>query len=208
MHLLDEVGALLVQFVHGHAGGDGAQGVDELAFDQILQRLGHHGALSQRLRGHGDRACIGPHADIEFGLHVDTKAVQRNQRFGVAPYHGQHHGVHVDRHRFVEHRQHQRAAVHHDFFPAHARAHESDFFRSAAVQPCNCQPNDQNEYDDRTNRYRQFYKIIQSPLLEEINRATGGARPALSRKNCRLRGEPAILRPRRASHWPFRAVRP
>ena len=48
------------------------------------------------------------------------------------------------------------------------------------------------EYDDRTDRYRQFYKIIQLPLLEEINRATGGARPALSRKNCRLRGEPAI----------------
>ena len=40
LHLLDEIGALLVELVHRHPGGDRAERVDELALDQLLQALG------------------------------------------------------------------------------------------------------------------------------------------------------------------------
>jgi hypothetical protein len=38
LHLLHEVGALFVQLVHGHARRDRTQRIDELAFDEVLER--------------------------------------------------------------------------------------------------------------------------------------------------------------------------
>ena len=112
LHLLDEVDALLVQFLHRHLGGDGAQGVDELAFDQLLERRRLHGAAAQRLGGVGDRLRGRLNADVELGLHVDAHAVLGDQRLlGGAP-HLEAQRVHVDLDDLVQHRQHQRAAVH------------------------------------------------------------------------------------------------
>ena len=36
LHFLDEIDALFVQLLHRHFGCHGAQGVDELAFDELL----------------------------------------------------------------------------------------------------------------------------------------------------------------------------
>ena len=57
-HPPDIFAALLVQLLHGHLGGDRAQRVDELALEQLLERLGLHGALAQRLGGAGDGSVV------------------------------------------------------------------------------------------------------------------------------------------------------
>ena len=133
LHLLHEVCALFVQLVHGHARGDRAQRVDELALDQVLQHFGLHRALAQRLRGHGDGLAVGLHADVKLRLHVDAQPVERDQRFPIPTHHAQHQRVHVDGHGLVEDREHQRAPVHHDLFAADAGPHECDFLRGAAI---------------------------------------------------------------------------
>ena len=39
LHALHEIGALLLEVGQAHAGGDGAQGVHELRFDQFTQKV-------------------------------------------------------------------------------------------------------------------------------------------------------------------------
>ena len=55
LHAPHIVAALLVHLLHRDLGGDRAQHVDELALEQLAQRLRLHGALAQRLRRVGDR---------------------------------------------------------------------------------------------------------------------------------------------------------
>ncbi len=145
LHLLDEIGALFVQLVHGHPRRDRTQRIDELAFDQVLEHLGLHRALAQRLRRHRDRSAIRAHADVELRLHIDPQPIKRDQRLAIAPHHRQHQRVHVDRHRLVKHREDQRAAVHHDLFAAKAGPHKGGLLGGAAIER-------RQEYDDRDKR--------------------------------------------------------
>ena len=89
LHLLDEIGALLVQLRHRHAGGDRAQRVDELALDQLLQLLRMHRPQAERLRGDGDAFAVGPDADIEFRLHVDPQSVEGDQGVDILALDGE-----------------------------------------------------------------------------------------------------------------------
>ena len=59
-HPLDVGAALLVQLFHRHLGRRGAQGVDELAFDQLLQLLRLHRAQAERLRRRRHRLGLAP----------------------------------------------------------------------------------------------------------------------------------------------------
>ncbi|PHJ92065.1 hypothetical protein VF08_36755 [Nostoc linckia z8] len=126
-----------MELVHRHAGGDRAERVDELAFDQLLQRFRVHGAQAERLGGGRDRLGVGADADVELGLHVDAQAIERDQRVAMLALHREADGVHVDRHRLVQDRQHQRAAVHHHLLAAKAGADEGDFLSRSLVEPRN-----------------------------------------------------------------------
>jgi hypothetical protein len=179
LHLLDEIGALLVELVHRHARRDRTQRVDELALDQILQRFGVHRAQAQRLRRHGNRARIGTHANVEFGLYVDAQPVERDQRVDILAFDRQPHGVHVHGHRFVEHRQHQRAAVHDHPLAAESGADKSYFFRRAPIKPRDDQSQDEQDGQPDTGVDRDFNHhgiyCPQKPVSGPRNRGRHGA---------------------------------
>ena len=173
-HPADIFAALLVQLLHGHLGGHRAQRVDELAFEQLLQRLGLGGALAQRLGGAGDRLGHGLDADIELGDHVDAHAVARDQRLVAAARDLEPERVHVDRDDVVHDRQHEGAAVHHHLLPAHAGAHEGALLAGAKIEPMEQQDDDGD--DDRHDHQAEneasevCARHIRIPLLSRPRR--------------------------------------
>ena len=134
-HPADIFAALLVQLLHGHLGGHRAQRVDELALEQLLQRVGLGGALAERLGRAGDRLGHGLDAHVELGDDVDPHAVARDQRLVAAARDLEPERVHVDRDDVVDDRQHEGAAVHHHLLPAHAGAHEGALLAGAEIEP-------------------------------------------------------------------------
>ena len=146
-HALDVDAALLVQLLHGHVGGRRAQGIDELALDQLLQLLGLHGAQAERLRGIGHRIGIRRHAHVELGDHVHPHAILGDQRFVPAAHDFEPQGVHVHGNHVVDDRQDEGATVEHDPLTAQAGAYERTLFRAAKIKPMH-QPHEQRD-DDR-----------------------------------------------------------
>ena len=144
----DIFAALLVHLLHGHFGGDRADGGDELAGEQGMQLLRLQRAASERRRGDRDGFARRLHADIEIGLDVDAHAVAGDD--GVLPRardaHRQH--VHVDRRVVVDEGQHEGAAIDHDAFAEEAGADEGDLLRRAVIEPVD----DVNDDDDRDDR--------------------------------------------------------
>ena len=138
--------ALLVHLLHRHLGRHGAQRIDELAFDQLAQRIRLHGALAERLGGRGDGVVRGLHADIELAQHVDAHAIARDQRLVAAARDLQPQRVHVDRDDLVHDGQHEGAAVHHHLLAGEAGAHEGALLGGAQVKPVE-QPDD-DRHDD------------------------------------------------------------
>jgi len=129
-----------------HLGGDAAHGVDELALDQLLERLRLHGALAQRLGGGRDGGDLGLDPHVELGHRVHPHAVPGDQRLVAAPRDLQPQGVHVHRDHRVHDRQHEGAAVQHDALTAEAGAHERALLRGAQVQPVE-EPHDDRDHD-------------------------------------------------------------
>ena len=148
-HALDVAAAFFVQLFHRHFGGAGAQRVDELAFDQLLQLLRFHRAQAQRLRRGRHRVGLRGHTHVELGDHVHAHAVLGDQRLVTAAAHLQPQRVHVHRNHVVHDRQHERAAVEHHLLPAQAGTHEGALLAAAQVQPMQ-QPYG-NGHDDRND---------------------------------------------------------
>ena len=159
LHLLDEIAALFVQLVHRHTRRDGSQRIDELALDQLLQHFRLHRPLAERLCRGRQRLAIGANADVELGAHVDAQPVERDERIAIAPLDREPHRVHVDRHRLVQHRQHQRAAVHHHLFTAEAGADKGDLLRRALVES----RHDDADHEQRDQRHARVYGDVQQP---------------------------------------------
>jgi hypothetical protein len=136
-----------VQLLHRHLGCRGAQSIDELAFDQLLELIGREGALAERLRCRGNGFGRGGDAHVELGDDIDAHAVLGDQRLVAAARHLQAQRVHVDRDHVVDDRQHEGAAVEHDLLSAHAGADEGALLRAAQVQPV--QQPDHDRDDDR-----------------------------------------------------------
>ena len=74
-----EIGAVLMQRIHGVAGRDRMDRVDEAAFQQIAHAVGREGFRAERLRGGRDALGRGRHAHVEFELDVDPHAVFGDQ---------------------------------------------------------------------------------------------------------------------------------
>ena len=128
-HALHILAALLVHLFHRHGRRHGAQRVDELALEQLLQPIGLERAHAERLRrvGHGLVARL--HAHVELGRHVDAQPVARDQRLVAAAHDLEAKRVHVDGDDVVDDRQHEGAAAEHHLLPAQARANEGALLR-------------------------------------------------------------------------------
>jgi hypothetical protein len=94
-----------------------------------------HGAAAECLCGGGDRVGGGLYADVELGKHIDPHPVAGNERLLVGPPHFKSQRIHIDRDRFVQHREYDSATIHHHFLAAEAGTDERDLFRGAAVKP-------------------------------------------------------------------------
>jgi len=153
LHRLDEGGALLLQFLEVHGGGDRAQAVDEFRLDQLAQLGGVVGAVAERLRGQCDRGAIGFDAKIELGADIDAHAVLGDQgiRAAAGDFEPQRLQVHCG--GGMEDRKHERAAVEHDFLPAEAGADIGFVARRPLVQLREHQPDDDDDGDANGNGY-------------------------------------------------------
>ncbi len=118
-----------------------------LPFDQLLQRVGLHRALAERLGGRGDGVDGRLDADVELGDDVDPHPVLGDERALAAARDLEPQRVHVDRDHLVDDRQHERAAVHHHLLSAEAGAHERPLLGRAQIQPVQ-EPDDDRD-DDR-----------------------------------------------------------
>ena len=123
-HPAHELDPLLVQLLHAHLGGDRAQGVGQAPLDQFLEQLDPQRLGAQALRRGRDGVVIGADPDQKIGRDVDPQPVARDQRVARRPGHVDAQRVHVDLDDVVQHRQHERAAVHHHLLPAEAGADE------------------------------------------------------------------------------------
>ena len=144
----DIVAALLVHLLHGHFGGDRADGGNELAGEQGMQLFGLQRPASERGGGDRDGFADRLHADIEIRFDIDAHAVAGDDGvlFRARNAHRQH--VHVDRRVVVDERQHEGAAIDHDTFAEEAGANEGDLLRRAVVEPVD----DVNADDNRDDR--------------------------------------------------------
>lgn len=105
--LLDEVGAVLVQVLERHPGGDGAERVHELALDQFHERLRVVGPVAQGLRRHFDRPVLALDAHVKVHGDVGAQVVLGDQGVRLVAPDNQLVGPQADRHDAVEHGQHQ-----------------------------------------------------------------------------------------------------
>ena len=134
LHCLNEIGALIEQLVHAHRNRRGAQRIDELVFDQLLQRIGRHGSLPQRLRCIGNAFRTGDDTHEKGGDGVDTQTIERNQAVRSGAGRFELEGIHIDVHDLMEDRKHNGATVHDDLLPAQPRPHKSQLLRSALIK--------------------------------------------------------------------------
>ena len=144
----DILAALLVHLLHGHLGGDGAQGRDELAGEQRVQALLLHGAAANGCGSDRDRLAEGGDAHVEVRLDVDPHPVLRDERVLAPPHHAHLQDVHVDGRVVVDERQHEGAAVDHHPLAEEAGADEGHLLRRTAVEPVHEVDDDRND-DDR-----------------------------------------------------------
>jgi hypothetical protein len=146
---LDVLPPLLVHLLHGHLGGDGPKGVDELALDQLLERLRLQRPLAQGPSGGGDglHPCLDAH--VELGDHVHAHAVLGDERLVPAARDLETQGVHVDGHDLVDDRQYEGAAVHDHLLAAQPGAHEGALLGRAEVQPVHEPDHDRHHDGDR-----------------------------------------------------------
>lgn len=150
LHALDELGALFVKLFHTHLGGDRAERVDELTFDQLLQRFGLHRALAERLRGVGDGVFCRLGANVELGRYVDAHAIAGDERLLIRTAHFEAQRVHVDPRDLVDDREDHLATVDDDFLTAESRPHERTFLRCLAIERGEHDADDQHR-DDETD---------------------------------------------------------
>ena len=164
-----ELDPLLVQLLHGHLGGDRAQGVGQAPFDELLQQLDPQRLGAQALRRRRNGLMICADADEEIGRDIDPQTVLGDQGVARRPRHIDPQRVHVDLDDVVQDRQHQGATVHDHLLAAEAGADERQFLGRAAVEPPEQQPenDDRDECDDnggkyRPERHRRFLHISSS----------------------------------------------
>ena len=132
---LDKVGAFFVQGLHVHAGGHGAQGIDEFTLEDLAQFLGMQGLAAETLGSLGDRFRVLFHADKELGFHIGTDAVEGDERLIIGPLHLEAEGHHVDGRDLLENGQHDGAPVRDDLLPAEARPDEGTFLAGSDIEP-------------------------------------------------------------------------
>ena len=168
LHLLDEVDALLVKFFHRHLGGDGAERIDELALDQVLEVFGIDRPPPEGLRRVGDRFLGRLHADIELDLGIDPHPVPGDERLLVGAMHLQAEGVHVDRHDLMQHREDQRTTVHDHALTAEAGAHERHFLRGPGVEPGEDHPDRQQAKEDGAREEEHVDQAVRHPILQRL----------------------------------------
>ena len=167
--------ALLVHLGHGHLGGDDAQRGFELGCQQAMQVLRFQRAPAERGGGDGNGFARGLHADIEFGLDIDSHAVTGDQRLFLVAHHLQRNGVHVDRRDVVNDRPDECAAVNHHLLAKETGPDESDLLGRTAVQPVH-HPVDDEDDDDRQNEPKdQLTDKFPSHFLSSRMRAVPGS---------------------------------
>ena len=116
----------LMEFVHGLLRGDRAQGIDQLALDQIPQFVGLECAPPKRLRRPRDRFLGRFHRHIKLDTDIDTQPVLGNQGLFAMTVYLESHGLHVDAADLVEIGQHDHPAIKDDLAPSEAGAHQRD----------------------------------------------------------------------------------
>ena len=142
LHFLHKIHAFFMQFLHRHFRRHRTQRINEFAFHQFFQLVGRHGFHAQSLRRRGDALADRLHAHIKLGHYVHPHPVARNQRLFGGTAHFQTQRIHIHRNNLVQHRQHQRPAVHNHLLAAKAGTHERHFLSGAPVEACE----DQAEY--------------------------------------------------------------
>ena len=143
--------ALLVHVLHRHFGGDRADRRDELARQQLVQRLRLHGAPAERRGRERHRLGGGADADVEVGVDVDPHPVAGDDGVVLAAMHPHLQHVHVDRRDVVDERQHEGAGIDHHFFAGKAGTDERRLLRRAPVKPVH-QIDDDRDHDDRDDQ--------------------------------------------------------
>ena len=157
---MTKVGALLLQLLEVHGGGDRAQAVDEFGLDQFAQFGGVVGAAAERLRGERDRGAVGFDAQIEFGADVDAHAVLGDQRVRAAAGDFEPQRLQIDRGGGMEDRKHERAAVEHDLLAAEAGADIGFVTRRAPVEFCKHEADNKNDDDANSDGYCKFPHVL------------------------------------------------
>ncbi len=160
LHRLDEGGALLLQLLEVHGGGDRTQAVDEFRLDQFAQFGGVVGAVAERLRGQRDRGRVGFDAEIEFGADIDAHAVLGDQRIRAAAGDFQPQRLQIDRGGGMEDRKHERAAVEHDLLAAEAGADIGFVTRRTPVERREHEADDEDDDDANGDGYCKFPHIL------------------------------------------------
>jgi len=124
LHALDEILPLVAQLLHRHRHRGGPQRVDELVFNQLLQRLRIERARAQGLCRVGDALDGRDAAHKEGHDDIYAHAVLGEQAVRPRAMHLELQRVHVDPDQLVKHRQADNTTVHHDLLTAQSGAHK------------------------------------------------------------------------------------
>jgi hypothetical protein len=171
-----ELGALVVQGIHGEGRAGRLDRVDEAALEQVPHAVGAERLGADRLRRGGDALDRRLHAEVELELDVDAHPVFGDQRLGAGAAHLDPHRPHVDLVDLVQERQRQRAAGEDDLLAAEAGADEGDVARGLAIEPVQERDAD-GDRDDQDDQAEQPGQQGHGLPLRRSVRGVAGAMP-------------------------------